>query len=247
MRATTLLATSGPVGEGWGPEVVSLAGDTEGPHHGHRGPAPRATPARDAAYWDDRYRQAEHVWSGRPNPQLVVEAADLAPATALDAGCGEGADAVWLAQRGWQVTAVDLSSVALERSAAAGHRLGVGDRITWLQADLTTWTPESYDLVSAQFVHLPREQREALHRRLAAAVRPGGTLLVVGHHPSDLQTTARRPPGPELFYTAEDVAAALDAGAWDIVVADARPRPAEDPEGRAITVRDTVLRAVRRA
>jgi hypothetical protein len=95
-------------------------------------------------------------------------------------------------------------------------------------------------------MHVPPAPREALFRGLAAAVKPNGTLLVVGHHPSDLQTTARRPPRPEVFYTAADVAALLDPAHWDIIVEAARARSAVDPAGQAITVHDTVLRARRR-
>ncbi|HVA24135.1 MAG TPA: class I SAM-dependent methyltransferase, partial [Chloroflexota bacterium] len=112
-----------------------------------------------AAVWDERYRSQGQLWSGRPNPHLVSEAADLTPGTALDAGSGEGADAIWLAEHGWQVTAVDFSTVALERGAARARELGdeVARRITWQHADLTDWGPPvaSYDLVSAQFMQLP--------------------------------------------------------------------------------------------
>lgn len=136
------------------------------------------------------------MWSGRPNPQLVAEAAELAPGRALDVGCGEGADAVWLAQRGWQVTAVDIADTALRRAAGHAAEAGadVADRITWTRADLREQPPAEgrYDLVSAQFMHLPGDTRRPLFARLAAAVTPGGTLLIVGHHPSDLRTSAHR-------------------------------------------------------
>ena len=223
-------------------------------HHGEgrerRQPGAAQVP-RDEALWDERYRSSGALWSGAPNPQLATEAAGLVPGAALDAGCGEGADAIWLAGRGWQVTAVDISAVALSRAAARAAEAGAGtaQRITWLHEDLTGWAPPAsrYDLVSAQFMQLPPGSREVMFGRLAAAVAPGGSLLIVGHHPSDLQTTARRPPAPELFYTADDIAVALEPQAWDIVVSAARERPAADPDGRAITVRDTVLRARRRA
>lgn len=204
----------------------------------------------DQAFWDERYRSASSVWSGQPNPHLVTEAADLAPGTALDVGCGEGADAIWLASRGWKVTAVDLSPVALERAAARAAEAGgdVARRIDWLRVDLTSWVPAtaSYDLVSAQFVHLPEDQHRALHHWLAKSVSSGGTLLIVGHDPADLQTSAARPPLPELFFTASDLAAALDPQEWEIVVSETRARPSLDPEGRAITVHDAVLRGQRR-
>jgi len=206
---------------------------------------------RGEEFWDERYRSSSALWSGDPNPQLVTEAAGLAAGTALDVGCGEGADAIWLAERGWQVTAVDLSVVALERAAAQAVKIGaaVARRITWQHADLARWVPPAarFDLVSMQFMHLPPEPRDSLVRRLAASVAPGGSLLIVGHHPSDLETTAPRPPAPELFYTAADLAASLDPDGWEIAVSAARGRPATDPDGQAITVHDTVLRAERRS
>ena len=202
------------------------------------------------AFWERLYRSRDSLWSGNPNPQLVHEASDLTPGTALDVGCGEGADAIWLAERDWQVTATDISTVALARGAAHAAERGaaVARRIDWLHADLTAWVPAeaSYALVSAHFLHLLQEPREAIFRRLAAAVAPGGTLLIVGHHPSDLQTTARRFPQPERFFTAADVSALLDLQHWDIVVSAARERSATDPEGRTITIHDAVLRARRR-
>ncbi|WP_344260370.1 methyltransferase domain-containing protein [Actinomadura napierensis] len=198
-------------------------------------------------YWEKRYGSTERVWSGDPNPQVVATAAGLPSGTALDVGSGEGADAIWLASRGWKVTGVDLSQAALDR--AARHAADAGVDVTWQQADVKTWdpAPARYDLVSVQYVHLPRTLREAMYRRLAAAVRPGGTLLVVGHHPADLEVaTLRRPRLPHLMFTAEDVAAALDPSAWDIT-ASAPERAATDPNGQQITLTDAVLRAVRRA
>jgi SAM-dependent methyltransferase len=201
-------------------------------------------------HWDDRYRAHTALWSGKPNAHLVTEAGELSPDSALDAGAGEGADAIWLADRGWQVTAVDWSEVALER--AAGHAAAAGPevagRIDWVRADLTEWEPKPgrYDLVSAQYLHLPPDQRAAVFGRLAAAVAPGGTLLIVGHHPSDLQTRVPRPQQPERFYTGDEIAAGLAPGQWDIVTNDAPARSATDPDGNAVTVRDTLLRAARR-
>ncbi len=135
---------------------------------------------------EQRYGSGKRVWSGKPNPQLVATVVDLPAGTALDVGSGEGADAIWLASRGWEVTGVDVSQAALDR--AAGHASDAGVQVTWRQADVTTWdpAPAQFDLVSAQYLHLSRPVREALHRRLAVAVRPGGTLLIVGRHPDDL-------------------------------------------------------------
>ncbi|HEY4602755.1 MAG TPA: bifunctional NAD(P)/FAD-dependent oxidoreductase/class I SAM-dependent methyltransferase [Blastococcus sp.] len=199
--------------------------------------------------WEERYRSAPAVWSRDPNAQLVAEASDLAPGRALDVGCGEGADAIWLAARGWRVTAVDFSTTALERGAASAEALGadVAARIEWCRADVRSWTPPagSFDLVSAQFMHLPTDERRPLFQRLADAVAPGGTLLLVGHDVSDLVTGAHRVHAPDMFFTAEEVATSLDPGTWEVLVADARPRPAKSHEGEGITVRDAVVRARR--
>lgn len=196
-------------------------------------------------YWEERYRSHAAVHSGRPNPQLVTEVGDLAPGRALDAGCGEGADAAWLAVRGWQVTAVDLATTALRRARGHAETLGadVAGRIDWVPADLTGWTAprKRFDLVSTHYLH-PAAARDALFRRLAESVARGGTLLVVGHHPSGPQHAS----APEVCFTAEEVAAVLEPGRWDVVVAEARTRSATGHDGREVALRDTVLRARRR-
>jgi len=201
----------------------------------------------DENFWNERYGQRGNIWSGQPNPQLVAEASSLAPGTALDVGCGEGADAVWLAGRGWRVTGVDISSVALERAAGHAASLELSGSIAWEHRDLLIWTPpaRSFDLVSAQFMHLPREDRQPLFARLAAAVAPGGTLLVVGHAASDIAAGARRPHGADLFFSAEEVAATLDPSSWKVSVAESRPRPGTGLDGATITIRDDVVRAQR--
>jgi SAM-dependent methyltransferase len=200
-------------------------------------------------FWDERYGAHASLWSGNPNGNLVAEVSGLSPGTALDVGCGEGADAIWLARQGWTVTGVDISTVALKRAAAHAAEAGpeVASRTSWEHVDIFEWDPgaERYDLVSAQYLHPPAGRREALFRHLAAAVRPGGTLLIVGHHPSDLETTVPRPPLPELFFTGDDVVALLNPGDWDVVTNAARERSAVDPEGRTVTIHDAVLRAQR--
>ena len=202
-----------------------------------------------AEFWDSRYAERTAIWSGRPNGHLVSVAAGLSPGDALDLGCGEGADAVWLAARGWRVTGVDISAVALGRAAEAAEAAGVAGRVTLQQVDALTFhpAPASFDLVTSHFIHLPPELRVPLNARLAAAVRPGGSLLVVGHHVSDLETTIGRPNLPELFFDAGEIAAALDPAAWEVVVAAAPERETLDPNGDPVTIRDAVLHAVRRS
>ena len=199
------------------------------------------------SFWDERYRSAQRVWSGNPNPQLVAEVAERPPGRALDVGCGEGADAIWLARRGWSVVAADISGVALERAAqhARDTDQSAAARIEWRRVDLLVHPPEasSFDLVSAQFMQLPPELRTALFTSLAAATRNGGMLLVVGHHPSDLDTGVRRPPMPEVFYAPEEIAGLLD-GSWTVRACEARPRSATTPDGAEVTIHDTVLAAI---
>jgi 2-polyprenyl-3-methyl-5-hydroxy-6-metoxy-1,4-benzoquinol methylase len=194
-------------------------------------------------FWDERYGSADKIWSGQPNTQLVAHVSDLPPGDALDVGSGEGADAIWLAMRGWRVTAVDVSGVALERAARAAAAKGVQSVITWEQRDMLSWEPGSarFDLVSAQFMHLPRPAQDAMHTRLAAAVRPGGTLLIVGHLHDELHAHI----APR-FRPAEEIAAELDPATWEVIVATAVGRSGTGPDSKPVQLSDSVLRAVRR-
>ena len=222
--------------------------------------------AHDRETYDELYRSAPALWSGRPNRQLVVEASELRPGRALDAGSGEGGDALWLAERGWQVTAVDFSTVALERAAAAAGARNLADRIEWVHADLGSWAaPEgSFELVTAHYLHASWVDRAALFRRLAAAVAPGGTLLVVGHllveaddhnhghghghgHHGEEGRGQLHERDPAAFYTAEEVMSALDPAAWEDVVTETRDRDPGAAERTGNHVPDTVLVARRRS
>lgn len=220
-------------------------------------------------YWEDRYGAEEHVWSGRVNPTLVERAADLPVpegGRALDLGCGEGADAIWLASRGWHVTGLDLAQNALDRAAAAAARAeaedpalaGLGERLTWQQADLFAGdpgvpAPGAYDLVSAQFFHTPAALFADVYQRIAAAVRAGGSLLVVAHHP-DVLATATGPGSvgsqgrlaemisPEMVLDA--VVAPAPAGTWEVRTADTLVRT-QLHHGVEQEVTDSVVHLVR--
>ncbi|WP_006242263.1 class I SAM-dependent methyltransferase [Mycolicibacterium tusciae] len=204
----------------------------------------------DKKFWERRWEAARRGSGPRPtapNRTLTDAAAALPNGSALDAGCGEGADAIWLAQRGWNVTAVDFVDSALQNGRARADEIGaeVARRIEWRQADLSEWAPpvRSFDLVSAHYVH-GITQRHRLFGRLAAAVRPGGTLLIVGHHPANADIVGSTMPGA-VFFTTDDVAAALDEGWEPVVVDDDVPRHTVDAEGRPITLRCAVFQARR--
>jgi len=193
-------------------------------------------------FWEQFYGERDQVWSGRPNDVLVEECDGLEAGTALDLGCGEGADAIWLATQGWTVTAADISQVALDRGRDHAVAAGVADRITWEQHDFSRSIPSGpFDLVSAHFLHSPVDDpRDSALRAAAAAVGPAGTLLVVSH-----ETV---PWHPEMvFPTAEEVveSLAVDLDEWEVERLDSRPRRAKRPDGE-FDVTDSVVRLRRR-
>jgi SAM-dependent methyltransferase len=207
--------------------------------------------SHSAGFWDERYTGSERIWSGRANQRLIEEIDHLPVGAALDIGCGEGGDAVWLAERGWTVLAVDVSAVAVDKArayASATLPADVARRITWRQADILSWQPPAaaFDLVSMQFLHLPRPALADAQARLAVAVRSGGSLLIVNHDPRDLPTGPGHAHVPELFLTTDEVVATLDPGGWRAEVARTLPRPFTDPDGNERTIHDVIVRAVRR-
>jgi SAM-dependent methyltransferase len=218
-------------------------------HHGHQEPRDHGDLSRihERDYWEERYASREPVWSGRPNEVVVETVAPLTPGHALDVAAGEGGDAVWLAEQGWQVTALDISSAGLDRGRAAAAERGLSDRIDWVRADARTWaTDQRFDLVTSAFLHLPPGVREPWLASVAALVEVGGRLLVVGHAASDVQVVAR-PDVPELFVEAAELALQLDPAEWDVLTASSRPRLVPGPDGELVTVHDEVLHARRRA
>ena len=170
----------------------------------------------DRNFWEARWSDVppSRATERPPNAHLRAGVADLRPGRALDAGCGHGSDALWLAAQGWQVTGVDFSATALSHARAAAEAAGA--EIEWIEGDLATWAPQPghYDLVVCLYVHVAGSVEETV-RRMASGVAPGGTLLMVGHHPA----------GNQVQVAVQD-AAALDSGRWEIVVAEERPRAA---------------------
>lgn len=189
-----------------------------------------------AAEWDERYRSADRLWTADVNPALIAEAADLAPGTALDVGSGEGADTRWLADRGWQVTAVDISQVAIDRAREIDPR----PEITWLRADLTDDEIPGTDfrLVSLQYFPITRTD-EATARKLVDAVGPGGSLLVVAHAPEGVRAHGFN---PDDYFQPADLADLLDDG-WTVVTNETRERGVAAGGGQH--THDVVLRAQR--
>ncbi len=211
-----------------------------------------ARPSANEADWDHRYG-GDQMWSGNPNGTLVKEISGLAPGRALDVGAGEGGDALWLAEQGWNVTASDISQRALDRIDAEAKRRG--RRVERHHADanaLDAYETAAFDLVSAQYASIPRTPDGRGVRNLLNAVAPGGTLLVVGHDlepmRAPIDTAAHsRPFDPDAYLRVDDFAAALaDSPAWDIVVHEKRPRPA-GAASASHHVDDIVLRARRSA
>lgn len=225
-------------------------GHQHGHQHGRHQQHPESEEELRALFeqpsWEERYAGKPAVWSGNPNPQLVSEVTGLVAGSALDVGSGEGADAIWLAQQGWQVTGLDFSTVALERSASHAAAAGVGEATSWRHADIRTWEPgvERWDLVTSQFMHQPFGGMAPIVRTLASAVAEGGLLLIVGHHPGDLETGLRWSIGEALF-TPEQILPDLDPDAWDIT-AEVRSREQIDPDGEPIAVQDSLVLARRR-
>ncbi|WP_329008734.1 methyltransferase domain-containing protein [Micromonospora rifamycinica] len=222
----------------------------------------------DRAYWQQHWQQTHDNRPGSmagnpPNPYLARETAGLPPSTALDAGCGAGAEAIWLAAHGWRVTAADISADALARAADRAAD-GPAEAVRWVEADLTVWEPGTrFDLVTSHYAH-PAMPQLAFYRRLGEWVAPGGTLLIVGHlhtarsghdhdhhdHDHDRghhdQGHGHHGHPAEATVTLTDITAGLDTVGWEIVTAEEHQRPVPRPGGRSATLHDVVVRATRR-
>jgi SAM-dependent methyltransferase len=185
--------------------------------------------AMDRDEWDRRYAGRELLWTGEPNRFLVAETAGLQPGRALDLACGEGRNAVWLAEQGWRTTGVDFSEVAIEKARRLAEARGVGG--AWIAADLLAYTPEprAFDLVLLFYLQVPEAERRTILRAAAEAVAAGGTFLVVAHDSANIEQGYGGPHEPEVLYTADEVVADLDG--LRVERAERVERPVATPEG----------------
>jgi 2-polyprenyl-3-methyl-5-hydroxy-6-metoxy-1,4-benzoquinol methylase len=210
----------------------------------------------DKDYWEQHWRQtisgAPAAMDGNPpNPYLVRGTSSLTPGTALDAGCGAGTEAIWLATQGWQVTAADISPDALNRAIRRATDSGVSQQVRWIEADLTVWNPDNaqFDLVTTHYAH-PAMAQLAFYDRVSTWVAPGGTLLIVGHlhtHESTEHEHHGQHPPAEASVTVADISADLDDTRWEIVTAEEHLRTLTGPAGQAVDLRDVVVQATRRS
>lgn len=201
-------------------------------------------------FWDQKYAERPQIWSGNANGALVDTMTDQPPGRALDLGCGEGGDSIWLAQNGWTVTGLDISSTALARAREAAEVRGVNDQITWAHEDLSEWQPEEeFHLISAIFLQSPIDfPREQILAGLSTNVTPGGHLLIVGHaefppwsrHADD--DDEKPPSATELWQALE-----LPAEDWNLVICEEREREATGPDGEKATLVDSVVLAQRKS
>src|SRR5438128_5750075 len=160
--------------------------------------------------WNRRYAGSELLWTGKPNRFLVAEAGDLPPGRALDLACGEGRNALWLAARGWQVSAVDFSAVALDKARALESRQS-SPPVEWMHADATTYRPdEPVDLALLCYLHLVAADRRRAGACAATSLAPGGVLLVIGHDTTNIEHVTGGPQDPRVLFTAADIVADLD-------------------------------------
>lgn len=216
----------------------------------HSHGAHAATPETDlATYWEARYADSSRMWSGRVNAVLATVVDDLPAGRAIDLGCGEGGDVVWLASRGWHATGVDVSATALRRCRDAAERAGVADRVETEEADLAHWGPRAEaDLVTASFLHswpltIPRE---AILAAGARAVAPGGWMLVTSHAApppwTDPEAAKDYPfPTPEGDLAALDLSGEIADGRWEVLACETRARTATGPDGQRGDLLDGVV------
>jgi SAM-dependent methyltransferase len=208
----------------------------------------------DARGWDERYAAADLVWSATPNQFVEAELGDLRPGRALDLAAGEGRNALWLAGRGWQVTAVDFSLVGLDKGRALQerHERGRDLHVDWLHGDVLELDPGPvpYDLALLAYLQLPSEQRRTAVRRAFSALREGGTLFLVAHDSTNLAEGTGGPQDPAVLYTAEEVLGDLDGERFEVLRAERVARvvsgPGDEHRGEARrTAYDCLVRLLR--
>jgi SAM-dependent methyltransferase len=192
--------------------------------------------------WDERYGTEDLIWKAEPNRLLVEEVDGLEPGRALDIACGEGRNAIWLAAQGWAVTGVDFSRVGLAKAERLATDRGL--EVSWIEADAVDWQPPaaSFDLVVVMYLHLPSDRRRRVLAHAAAALAPGGTVLVVGHDLSNLAGGTGGPQDPAVLYGPEDIVE--DLPALRVVRAERVERLVASDTGEATAI-DALVRAVR--
>ena len=211
-------------------------------HHGaDHAPADPDAHLSPTEYWEQRYSGREPIWSGRVNETMASVVREFTPGTALDLGCGEGGDVLWLAEQGWQAHGLDISATAVDRAREAAAERGL-EAATFTATDLSTWEPEpsSLDLVTASFFQSTVAlDRTAILRRAATALRPGGHLVVTSH--AAPPSWAPDHPAKMVSIDEEVEQLARPAEDWTVVTAEDRARPALDPEGHAGEHLDALL------
>jgi len=185
----------------------------------------------DSSMWDARYSTDELVWKADPNRFLVEEVRDMEPGRALDVACGEGRNALWLAERGWEATGVDFSAVGLDKARSIGARRGVD--VEWIEADVLSWEPpaDRFDLIVVAYLQLPADERRRVHRLLVRGIAPGGTLLVIAHDSTNLIEGVGGPQSPHVLFSPDDVVRDVEGCGLVVVRADRVLRPVSTPEG----------------
>lgn len=198
----------------------------------------------DSASWDRRYEGRELVWSAEPNRFLVAETETLAPGRAIDLACGEGRNAIWLAERGWQAVGADFSEVGLRKARELANRRGVN--VEWVAADLLDYRPDprAFDLVLVFYLQVPAAERRPILQAAAEGVAPAGTFLLVAHDSSNLQHGHGGPPDPAVLYTADDVVDDLAGAGLQVERAEPVERPVQTPDGERVAL-DALVRARR--